>query len=374
VTVSLPGSYAGWNLYVSGHSPEASLIDMHGTILHRWSYDFARLGSAFTIPDDAKGYERFWVYARLLESGDLLAIFNDLAVLKIDSHSRILWARPGRFHHAIDIAADGSIVLLSRKRRVIPRINSEANVLEDFVTVLDPQGNVRREVSLLDCFEHSPYASLLNHVDRWGDLFHTNAINILDGSSAVKGPAFRKGNWLISVPRLNTVAIIDPAVATVTWALTGLWSSQHHPTMLGTGNLLVFDNRGARGRSRVIELEPLTQQVVWEYPGDTGDSLFSSCCGAADRLPNGNTLIVESTGGRALEVSPDRRLLWEFRNPARHGEDERLVATLFQLVRVRPEPGAAWLSATIASPDTPHRAAPSPDEGRSGSASRTGAP
>jgi hypothetical protein len=35
------------------------------------------------------------------------------------------------------------------------------------------------------------------------------------------------------------------------------------------------------------------------------------------RLPNGNTLITEETGGRIFEVTPDREIVWEFVNPVR---------------------------------------------------------
>jgi hypothetical protein len=38
--------------------------------------------------------------------------------------------------------------------------------------------------------------------------------------------------------------------------------------------------------------------------------------------------------GRALEVTPDRRVVWEFVNPSRAGEKKELVATLYNLERV----------------------------------------
>jgi hypothetical protein len=37
----------------------------------------------------------------------------------------------------------------------------------------------------------------------------------------------------------------------------------------------------------------------------------------ADRLPNGNTLIVESDAGRAFEVTAEGEIVWEFLNPDR---------------------------------------------------------
>ena len=42
---------------------------------------------------------------------------------------------------------------------------------------------------------------------------------------------------------------------------------QHAPTPLPNGNLLIFDNGTLRGYSRVIELNPLTEEIAWEYDG-----------------------------------------------------------------------------------------------------------
>ena len=42
---------------------------------------------------------------------------------------------------------------------------------------------------------------------------------------------------------------------------------------------------------------------------------FSELCGTCQRLPNGNTLITESTRGRAFEVTPDKEIVWEFVSP-----------------------------------------------------------
>ena len=53
----------------------------------------------------------------------------------------------------------------------------------------------------------------------------------------------------------------------------GQVSEPHHPSLLANGNILLFDN-GLRLRySRVVELDPKTKQVVWEYVGDPQESL-----------------------------------------------------------------------------------------------------
>ena len=62
--------------------------------------------------------------------------------------------------------------------------------------------------------------------------------------------------------------------------------------------------------------------------------LFSKTCGTAQPLANGNILIAESDRGRAIEVTTDGDIVWEFYNPHRAGERNELIATLFEMRRV----------------------------------------
>ena len=79
-----------------------------------------------------------------------------------------------------------------------------------------------------------------------------------------------------------------------------------------------------RDHSRVLELNPVTLEVVWEfdaltagYPASLNDwsKFYSRWKSAAQRLPNGNTLITESLCGRMLEVTTGGEIVWEYINP-----------------------------------------------------------
>jgi outer membrane protein assembly factor BamB len=320
----------GLNLVLSGHAAEAVLMDRDGKVLHRWRMPLRRL-----FPELAKDPEmaklEYWRRAWLFPNGDLLGIYEGLGIVKLDARSNVLWARRGGFHHDLQVMADGRIWVLDRDGKVLPRINPEEGILEDFVTVLSPEGEIVRRVSILEAFERSPFASLLQGMERAGDVFHTNTLEVLDGRFVPLDPAFRKGNVLLSVLKLDTIAVLDPERGEIVWAKTGSWRRQHQPTFLDDGNLLMFDNRGAGGeRSRVVEVDPRTGKTVWEYD----KNLFSKTLGSCQRLPNGNTLITESENGRALEVTRDGRVVWEYYNPNRAGEHKELVAVLFEAVRL----------------------------------------
>jgi hypothetical protein len=97
----------------------------------------------------------------------------------------------------------------------------------------------------------------------------------------------------------------------------------------GAGNLLVFDNQGAAGfpqvalgsfrGSRVLEIDPLKKEIVWQYTGASSGydvwTFDSSFISSARRLPNGNTLICEGAYGRIFQVTPTGGIVWEYVNP-----------------------------------------------------------
>ena len=330
-------AFQGLNLYVSGHAAEAVLMDMKGRTLHRWRYPLRRLWPDLAR-DPGMAKLEYWRRAYLYPNGDLLGIYEGLGIVKLDAQSRVLWAHRGGFHHDLFVTEDGTIYALDREGKILSRINLKEGVLEDFVTVLDSSGRPLRKISILECFERSPFAGLLQGMPRSGDVFHTNTLEVLDGRFADRSPAFRKGNLLVSVLKLDILAILDPDRGTVVWARKGVWRRQHQPTFLDNGHLLVFDNLGAaRDRSRALEVDPLTGRIVWQFGGGRDVDLFSKTLGSVQRLPNGNTLISESENGRAVEVTREGRTVWEFYNPHRAGDHGELVAVLFEMVRLPPD-------------------------------------
>jgi hypothetical protein len=79
---------------------------------------------------------------------------------------------------------------------------------------------------------------------------------------------------------------------------------------------LIYDNGwNKRNYTRVIELDPVKKEIVWEYKADPPESFYSRTEGYAQRLPNGNTLITESRKGRVFEVTKDKEIVWEWFNP-----------------------------------------------------------
>ena len=86
----------------------------------------------------------------------------------------------------------------------------------------------------------------------------------------------------------------------------------------------------------MIEFDPHTEGIVWQYAGDAAQPFYSGVRSAQERLVNGNTLITESEGGRLFEVTPAGEIVWEYRNPARGGEDEPMIAVVSWGQRIDP--------------------------------------
>ncbi len=317
--------FPGWNLAVSAHAAAAQLMDMRGAARHRWAFDAHRAWPDLKPPTEAAGYDKYWRRAELLPEGDLLVVWEYIGLARIDRNSRLKWASLCGAHHDLQVAPDGAIWVLTREKKMRPEINREDPVLEDFLSVLSPDGRILRRISLLDAFSRSDYAAALAPMRRDGDLFHANSIQILDGSLADRSPAFRAGNVLVSIHALGILAILDPSAEgteKIVWALSGPWRGQHASRLTAAGRLLLFDNFGRMrvGASRVLEVDPFTQQIAWRYREAKGQTIFSESNGGVQRLGNGNTLIVESNAGRAFEVTESGDLVWEYLNTFRPAE------------------------------------------------------
>jgi hypothetical protein len=219
-------------------------------------------------------------------------------------------------------------------------------VYDDQVAVLSPDGRMLRSVSITQALLDSPYDGLVakmksNVAEYDGDILHTNDLDFVSPEAfGLQGTS--DSLVLVSMRYLSAILVVDLEQEKVVWAFSGLFHRQHDPTLLEPGRFLIFDN-GTHGTwSRAIEFDVASQRVEWQFPRVRSKELYSDCCGGAQRLPNGNTLINFSGMGRALEVTPDGEVAWEFRSPHRSGESEEYIAQLMNLQRL-PVEQAAWI-------------------------------
>jgi hypothetical protein len=328
----------GYTLYTSSHEASAFLVDMNGNEVHRWHVPPEDI---WTGDGNAAGAPLGdFVYIRksyMFPNGDLRAVYEGagdtpwgLGLVKLDKDSNVLWTYlDERAHHDAEVGADGTIYALTHAMRHEPvegQGNLEPPLIEDFLVILSPDGEVRKRISLLDAVANSNFKWLYGGLTRNAaeDPLHTNSVKEVGAEAGEVMSMAREGDLMLSLRNIKLVAVLDPETEEIVWGTTGPWSGQHDAEPLANGNILLFDNNGnynGPGGSRVIEFKPETMEIVWQYEGTEEDPLKSVLRAEAQRLGNGNTLITESQAGRFLEVTPDGEVVWEYINPVRGGED-----------------------------------------------------
>ncbi len=328
----------GLNFYVNAHLCSAELMTLDGSVLRRWSHEpCLKWGNAVLTP---KG-EVLVIHRNPGETAD--EVFRARELLKFDWQGQLLWSRQLPVHHDVDVTPDGRIATLAYRLRVIPRFHSTIPVRDHYVTLLDPDGNPIEEASLSEILVRSPAFPRFRERDARRhdgqlelDLIHSNSIEWLrDPELAQQNSLYGTGNVLVCSRSQDSLWIIDWRTKRVVWSWgRGKLSGPHDATMLSNGNVLVFDNGLRNKSSRIVEVDPRTNEIVWSYQDPNPQSFFSSHRGAAQRLPNGNTLITDSGGGRAFEVTADGEIVWTFVNPNRDEDGSRVV--IVRMRRVQP--------------------------------------
>ena len=343
LTVYLPHkAYNGVTLYCSGHEPIVYLMDMKGNILHTWSTTFKKVWPDSLPFSIFKEHKQFIRRARVFPNGDLLCVFEYIGLVKLDKNSKVLWNYAEMNHHDIDISQDNYIYSLGHARGgILTRYpNFPFQGVDDEIIILTPEGKEVKKISIFDAFYQSEYANYLNFIVQ-SDFFHTNTVDIIEKSVARQYDIFKQGDVLVSLRNINSIAVIDIESGKVKWALNGMWHAQHQSEFLENGHIMLFDNKGGNkqsfykfNKSRIIEFDPFTQQIYWEYTGENQKLFFSHWLGYNQRLPNGNTLITESTQGHIFEVTPHKEIVWEYYNPHRTGKNNELIATVMGAQRL----------------------------------------
>jgi hypothetical protein len=331
-------SQAGLNLFGSRSIGRAWLVDMAGDTVHSWSS--ARPGA-------------HWNHVEPLSDRGLLVIDRASAVEKLDRESRTRWRVELGAHHDLALDAEGRIFALVAGVGSTWWGGRELPIITESIVVLSPEGEVLRTIALDPVLQQFISEARLDELSsaargplHWwrrlrgepvvqgvSDVYHANSIEILDRDVPGLGA---RGDALVSFRNLDRVVVIDLDREAISWSSgAGVLDGQHHASLLPNGNVLAFDNGRGRGWSRVVELDA-EGKLVWAWSGDSPASLFSRLQGSAEALPGGNVLVTESQRGRALEVTPDGAVVWEYVNPDVDA-DRGARRSIYRMTRLFPE-------------------------------------
>ena len=265
------------------------------------------------------------------------------------------------------LTTDGNTLILCHKNVRNPDI-SDKLLLDDSFIEVNWAGEIVWEWVLSEHFHEFDWSEEARNIlfrnpnvrNCGGDWMHVNSMSVLGPNKWFDAGdvRFHPENIIWSARETNIIAITDKKSGKIVWKMGPDYNTSpalkslgwiigvHHAHVIprglpGEGNLLFFDNGGwagygapnpgaptgnknaLRDYSRVLEIDPLTLKIVWQYtPAEAGyripmdaNRFYSPFVSSAQRLPNGNTLITEGSGGRLIEVTTDHRIVWEYISP-----------------------------------------------------------
>ncbi len=303
----------GYDLY------EGKLIDNEGRVLKQWSS--ISLGTLDTNGD---------YYAQKSFEAPVWGRYT--------WDDKVVWEKDFPIHHEILLTPRNTLITFTKEVHDYNGRKVEFDVIVEF----DKDG---KELQRFSFWEHlkefhqfhkkleldMPPTFLIPEDHRkdksiWGgnyDYYHLNSLSLIPENALQKAhPAFRPGNWLISFRHGSIVFILDQDTKKVLWRavydqVKDTLEGPHAPTMLPDGNVLLFDNGRYRKWSRLIEIEPVSLKVAWEY---RADDFYTLSQGYVQKLPNGNMLVTEAEEGYVFELTPDKEIVWEFYHPERQND------------------------------------------------------
>jgi len=309
---------------------DVRLVDMNGTLIHSW-----------------KVAPNFNKRSRLLPNGHLVYAGPNKTIYEYDWDGNVVWTHEGiGSMNDMRVLKNGNRLLLAHD----PIPEEFQRQVEDIE--IAPWWKPRKRGSeetqqSADIFEVNAEGETVwewhayNHLDlnRFspatpeGDWLHANSVAPLPENHWYDAgdQRFKPGNILLNARNIDTMYIIDKDSKEVVWEGThdykGGMAHSHEPEMIekglpGAGNIILFDNglftrhRTHTGQTFIIEMNPVTQEIVWKYEteGYANLKFFSKSMGSQKRLPNGNTFIAEDNTGRLFQVKPDGDIVWEYVN------------------------------------------------------------
>jgi len=299
----------GYNLF------DGKLIDMNGQLIKSWRSCYLGM----LLPDG-----RYLAQEHYESSRWGLYSWDD----------QVIWEKDLPIHHDIIITPQGTILTLTKE------VHSYKGRDVDFCVIVEFDMNGYQQqrystwehLSELQSFHRPleldrsklfflPETAKRKKISPWGghyDYYRLNSIQVLPPTElGIKDSRFRPGNWLISFRHGSMLFILDQDTKKIVWKCidqdikSGL-EGQHAAQLLPSGHMLIFDNGRYRGFSRVLEIDPISLNILWEY---RAEGFYTLSQGYAQRLLDGNTLVTESEGGRAFEITPQKKIIWQYHYP-----------------------------------------------------------
>jgi hypothetical protein len=305
-----PGEATPGYVLVSGLSPEpevsfhvVTLYDEEGRQVHRWPIHYDRIDPGGQRPQNVMlhGMEVF-------EDGSIVVTFDvGEAMARLSPCGDPIWVTKGTYHHSI--ARDGKGGLWSWRGDDIVRLDEETG--EPEVKLSLPADVYAAGPDQLGVFGLRAITEDADEIMYYSDPFHTNDVEPLRAEMADAFPMFEEGDLLVSLREINLVAVIAAEDGRLRWYKHGPWHRQHDPDFQPDGTITVFDNGTGSGRSRILRVDPATNEVTEALVSREDAPFYTWRRGKHQILPDGTLLVTETERGRVFEAAPDGSRIWE---------------------------------------------------------------
>ena len=390
-------TWNGYTVLNAGGDSSAVLIDMNGTELNRWEqmrgYPPRLLPGGYLMGGlgTRTPHLETITFAQLDWDGNVVWKYDGTEQVQLENGETVWSARQhhdwqregspvGYYAPGAEPLVDGGRTLVLSHKNLTNLAVSDKRLEDDYLFEVSWDGDVLWEWLASDHIDEFGFSedarnaiyrsAPWNEARQSADWIHLNSATYIGPNRWYAGgdERFHPENIIISSRAANIVAIID-RTGSVVWRMgpdyreskplqeLGQIIGQHHPHIIpeglpGAGNLLLFDNGGNGGygvgnpgapngrnivtrmNSRVLEINPVTFEKVWEYSiaGLPGFLFYSTFVSSAQRLINGNTLITEGIVGRVFEVTDENEIVWEYLNP--HFDENGAPNLVYRAYRV----------------------------------------
>lgn len=326
--------------------------DRHGRLVHAYpfrpeAYEAALVPHGLAAPigyEPALGFD-FAEHADVFaidsySNGDLSVVFSSnrnfppaLGVARIDREGRPRWYRADGSHHWPTVAhgrlrgggagLQDALVVAGRQvsvgsgvrapgdwERLLGR-GSCSSYFADYLNVIDGDGVLLRQVSVVDAVATSRHRPLLYYNANGCDPLHLNSVDLLAAAGAA---GLAAGDFLVSLRGLGALAVLGGRDGELKGIWRGSFYGQHGARMLaGPAGpaFLMFDNWGRgegrlRSAGRLLALDPRSGRERTIFPNASTPAtveLHSEFRGGVSIAPGGRRAIVFAHNtGQGVEV------------------------------------------------------------------------
>jgi len=364
--------YEGFTLFSVNNTTRSYVVDMDHIIVHSWTHN-KRGGYCSYLLNNGNILRPCESTGSPLNGGAASGILQEIEPDGTIAWQYTYSSATYRTHHDIEPLPNGNVLQIAWERKTAQEaiqagLNHYAEIWPDHIIEVEKTGPTSGTI----VWEWHAWDHLIQDYDPTKNNYgvvaeHPELIDINLGGGGMGGGDWMHTNgisynpeWdqiVISCHNMNEIYVIDHSTTTAEAASHSGGNSGKGGDILyrwgkpsnydasgsqyffvvhcaywvpagspGAGNIMAFNNRTGMGTSIVAEIVPAADPQgqytptvpgvpygpaapTWTY---TATGFYSAHLGGCQRLPNGNTLVIESLDGFMFEVNPSGTREWTF--------------------------------------------------------------